>query len=469
MKFMILIMSILFTTQLVAEDTWIKTYQPFGSGSYYARDVLVCSDGGYAVNGYYRYNDPQFPVSEVKWGFLIKTDSGGNYQWAKKDTVSWMYETESTAMVQTDDGGILSSVCSFFPYREGSVLIKRDSNGNREWIVNNGNLYVGSMDKTNDGDIILGGRMNNLPTIRKITQNGEEIWTQSYGINGISYGVIRSIISLHDNGFAATGHAYFDETGSDIIILKTDSEGDTIWTKTYDSLGYDTGHCVMENIENNIYVAGTWDVGLDGTGVLIKLTNSGELIYILFNDDNNYFSFRSMIDNSTNIVGYRRGKLYAYSYEGESLWISDVYSGTGARGDKSLSNTDNGYILTGEVRINWENYILLAKTDLVGNVVAIDNDEIILPSINIECFPNPFNPDTTIRLELAEAGRIELSIYNIKGQKVRNLLDAHTEPGIFTCNWNGRDDNGRPVASGQYFIKLKQNGEQTVEKVMLVK
>ncbi len=88
----------------------------------------------------------------------------------------------------------------------------------------------------------------------------------------------------------------------------------------------------------------------------------------------------------------------------------------------------------------------------------------------ISNYPNPFNPATTIKLELAEAGKIDLSIYNIKGQKVKTLLDAFTEKGNFEIIWRGVDENDNKVASGNYFIKLKVNGEErTYNKCVLLK
>lgn len=88
---------------------------------------------------------------------------------------------------------------------------------------------------------------------------------------------------------------------------------------------------------------------------------------------------------------------------------------------------------------------------------------------NLTNYPNPFNPSTTIKLELAEAGKIELIIYNIKGQKVKTLLDCTTAPGTYECNWNGKDETGNSVSSGQYIVKLKQNEKETATKIMLLK
>jgi len=87
----------------------------------------------------------------------------------------------------------------------------------------------------------------------------------------------------------------------------------------------------------------------------------------------------------------------------------------------------------------------------------------------LSAYPNPFNPSTTIKLELAEPGRIELVIYNIKGQKVKTLIDAFTNKGTFETNWNGEDEKGKSVSSSQYVVKLQQNGKETTTKIMLLK
>ncbi|MDY6915635.1 MAG: T9SS type A sorting domain-containing protein, partial [Candidatus Cloacimonadota bacterium] len=106
-----------------------------------------------------------------------------------------------------------------------------------------------------------------------------------------------------------------------------------------------------------------------------------------------------------------------------------------------------------------------------GDPQSIDDNEIIIPEITqISNYPNPFNPSTTIKLELAESGKIDLSIYNIKGQKVKTLLDAFTEKGHFEIIWRGVDKNHNKVASGNYFIKLKVNGEERAyNKCVLLK
>jgi len=126
--------------------------------------------------------------------------------------------------------------------------------------------------------------------------------------------------------------------------------------------------------------------------------------------------------------------------------------------------------LAGNPRIYGET-IDMGAYEYQGDPQSNDNNEIIIPEITqISNYPNPFNPTTTIKLDLAESGKIELVIYNIKGQKVKTLLDAHSSKGHFEIIWNGVDDNKRSVASGQYFIKLKVNGkEKAVRKCVLLK
>jgi len=84
-------------------------------------------------------------------------------------------------------------------------------------------------------------------------------------------------------------------------------------------------------------------------------------------------------------------------------------------------------------------------------------------------YPNPFNPSTTIEYSIPQTGRIKLSIYNIRGQKVKTLLDCDIERGQHRVVWDGRDDGNRGVASGVYFIRLVAAGGTSIRKAILLK
>lgn len=83
--------------------------------------------------------------------------------------------------------------------------------------------------------------------------------------------------------------------------------------------------------------------------------------------------------------------------------------------------------------------------------------------------PNPFNPSTTIRFEVAQSGPARLEIYNILGARVRLLAEGFMDAGRYGVLWNGRDDRGRAVESGSYFVRLSADGFAAVRRVLLMK
>ncbi|MCK5125453.1 MAG: T9SS type A sorting domain-containing protein [candidate division Zixibacteria bacterium] len=84
-------------------------------------------------------------------------------------------------------------------------------------------------------------------------------------------------------------------------------------------------------------------------------------------------------------------------------------------------------------------------------------------------FPNPFNPTTTISYSLPEAGDVEISVFNVLGQKVRVLVEGHQEAGEHEVMWDSKDTNGEQVASGVYFYRSQVNDFSETRKMVLLK
>ncbi|MDD4156207.1 MAG: T9SS type A sorting domain-containing protein [Candidatus Cloacimonetes bacterium] len=84
-------------------------------------------------------------------------------------------------------------------------------------------------------------------------------------------------------------------------------------------------------------------------------------------------------------------------------------------------------------------------------------------------YPNPFNPSTTIDFNLAEDNNVKIEIYNIKGQKVKTLIDEYRQAGNHHIIWDGQDNLNHNCSNGLYFYKMQTNNYVNIKKVMLLK
>ncbi len=83
-------------------------------------------------------------------------------------------------------------------------------------------------------------------------------------------------------------------------------------------------------------------------------------------------------------------------------------------------------------------------------------------------YPNPFNPTTTIPFSLDKAGSVDLTLYNVLGQKVRSLVHGYHPAGSYAVIWNGRDDTGKSVGAGIYIYQLRSNSMVESRKMLLL-
>ena len=89
--------------------------------------------------------------------------------------------------------------------------------------------------------------------------------------------------------------------------------------------------------------------------------------------------------------------------------------------------------------------------------------------MNLDNYPNPFNPTTTIAYSISNDGLMELSVFNIKGQLVKTLVKGEQLAGNYEVVWNGKDNNQKSVSSGIYFYKLSTKNDTIMKKMLMLK
>jgi len=109
--------------------------------------------------------------------------------------------------------------------------------------------------------------------------------------------------------------------------------------------------------------------------------------------------------------------------------------------------------------------------DHTGDFTSAEKIEEFSPTYKLyQNYPNPFNPSTTIRFSLPKAETVTLAVYDIHGRIVKNLVNyEHYNAGSFEIEWNGRNNQGQPVASGTYFARLYAGPHIESMKLKLVK
>ena len=91
------------------------------------------------------------------------------------------------------------------------------------------------------------------------------------------------------------------------------------------------------------------------------------------------------------------------------------------------------------------------------------------PALAVRVAPSPFTHHTEISFALSSPASVQLSIHDVSGRRVRTLLSGDGGEGVHTARWDGRDAQGRQLASGVYFVRLERGGVATSRQVVLTR
>ena len=106
---------------------------------------------------------------------------------------------------------------------------------------------------------------------------------------------------------------------------------------------------------------------------------------------------------------------------------------------------------------------------VVANSAGIITSSIVNQFALMSAYPNPFYPETVISFDLYADSNVDLSIYNMVGQKVATLVNEFKENGSYHVNWKGTDNAGTSLAAGIYLVKLTTSNGVLTNKVTLLK
>ncbi len=250
---------------------WSKSYD-FSESNDLAYSITKTFDNYYMVAAYASYWDPSFH----KDIWLLKINSrDGDTLWTKSYDLGSKWEWPAKVIQSNDGGFVIVGTIPFGPDSTGNDLFifKTDIDGNLLWKkIYGGYGYegTGDVEQTADGGFILVGNYKKEEDsdiwLLKTDANGDTLWTRTYGglYNDIGY----SLEITSDGGYILTGRVETSENGDwDVYVVRTDSIGDTLWTKTY-GISPLIGYSVQITYDGGYIIGGTTQPGsgfaLDG-------------------------------------------------------------------------------------------------------------------------------------------------------------------------------------------------------------
>ena len=473
----ILIFSFLFS-QTAPDSLWFYTYGE--NLNLKTHSLIQCSDGNFVFTGY-TYENGDANV------YLIKTDENGNELWNK--TYSRSNFDFGVSVYETSDAGLIITGQTFSDNLD-IYLIRTDANGDTLWtkaIDNSFNEQGGSVIQTDDGGFLITGMggtsdFGNKLILFKTDENGNVLWNNYIGGEIGNSG--NSLQQTSDGGFIITGYKATGNGSCDLYLVKTDAYGDTLWTKGFCETGTNVscfGKDVKQTSDDGFIITGTveYDAG-DCNIYLIRTNEFGETLWIKnlgYISDCGAESIQQTTDDGFIISGWRREiesthpDIYILKTDslGDSLWSKSFGGSLNDVAYDLVVDSSGEFIVTG-----FANYSpsqgscssFLLKLGYETNTNNIINSS-YFSAIN---YPNPFNPTTTIKFSISEKSKVNLSVYNIKGQKVKTLINNHYSKGFHSVIWNGNNEFGNSIGSGVYLYKLKVNGKtEAVKKCLLLK
>jgi hypothetical protein len=466
-----LLLTALFTIAFMNLSAQITFQKTFGeNGSDYGHAVQQTSDGGFIIVGI----TLGFGTSNVDV-YLIKTNDRGDTLWTKTfGETEWDF---AYSVQQTSDGGyiIVGAILSLSVGDYDVLLIKTDSSGNILWTKifgGTGDDSGSSVQQTSDGGFIIVGTTSNFGSgdkdvyLIKTDNNGGIIWTNTF--RRLMWNSGNSVQQTSDGGYIIVGDTKDPFSESYVYLIKTDSSGDSLWTKTFGGTDDDSGGSVQQTSDGGYIITGvtkSFGAGYEDA-YLIKTDANGDSLWTKTFGGTNSESGSSVQQTSDGgyiftgrTISFGAGGSDVYLVKtdgsGNTLWTKTFGGAGNDKGNSVQQTSDGGYIIVGDT----ESFgpgdldVYLIKTDANGDIatgIAAQANSVL----SVKSYPNPTGNNLNISATLQGNEVLQYQMSNTLG----TIVASNTA----TTNDFSIDVSALPA--GIYFIHLQSGNAKTVQR-----
>jgi uncharacterized delta-60 repeat protein len=418
---------------------WFQRYNAPGNGDDEAKALKLDDSSNVYVTG-------TITIANLDI-YTIKYNTNGVYQWGQVYPGPGNDEDKAYGIVVDGDRNIyVTGSSTGFNTGIDYVLLKYSLNGVSQWTkrysspgIETDKAYAIVIDRFNN-PIITGESYDSLHQTDFLTikynSAGDTLWSSRTGSGEFedkAYAIyVDSVGAIY-----VTGSSKIDTSAGseDVLTIKYDAEGDTVWTTRYDGAAHlgDIPTCIIQNkTTKNVFVAGynKVDSSLHITDDVLVLRYNGETGQQM--QVTNYHGNAGLDDRAYGIVLDRIGNVFTTGYVTNLLTGPDIFIAKYPGGD-----------LIG---------IQTISTEVPQSFTLYQN------------YPNPFNPSTKIKFDVKRQSVVSIIVYDAAGKEVSILVNDKFQPGSYEL-----DCNFTRLASGVYFYRLTVDGITDVKKMILLK
>ncbi|GEM_PF-1553405 len=378
--------------------------------------------------------------SEQTWGFWLGRRSSspatsGNH------SVVWLWANESNLESATVDGYRIRFGDSS---GDDEILLQRVDNGNATTIL------------ASSGPVTNG--LDDIGFLIRVTRNSGSVWTlftsqlptasgELFGATTIPNADNTSLNqgNVTDNTYTSFNNGYFGFMAIHTTSL-TARQG-----AEFDQLYFDPNSDSSLPVELSF-----WRVSNKNSAVILDWATESEI-------------------NNLGFMIYRRlvaGDRYPSISQSDWMEIAGYKTDPELKGQGSVTHRTRYSFSDTDVRPNLTYQYQLCDVDYSGNVTNHGTKTIVVKNKSIVwgiAYPNPFNPDLRLPLQLDEPSPVAVNVYDLRGGHVASLINQMLSEGRHTINWDGTDNRGLPVPAGVYFIRLRSKFDTKTQKVVLTR